>query len=1349
MLFNFKELEYDNYGIPEQPLIILKTGGNDIISPIGNYLNLKMDIKFNDVSEATFTIPSVDLNGDSVDYFEKITGNKIVNISPYGDFILISPKEANDGIKKTKECTAYSLEYKFNKKNIALEGKTYEFYNPVDNSNTIMGILMEKMIGWSIGEIDSKLVGKYRTFDDISAKLYSFMMETLQTTYDCLFMFDTSNRKINVISSDNTPKNLPIFLSYDNLINNMNISELSDKLVTCVSLQGSDPVDISLVNPLGGTYIYSFDYYIQNGDITGDLATKVQKWDKTVETLQPTFKQVTEAMVNKGQLATLLEYQRKDLTSDYDSLDAQIAVTQQALDDAKTVEEDNSEAIEAYEAVLIKAKTDKQEVVDKFAVVGYEYTYDNIQTLYDLYIGLENGTTTDERADLIKEITLIGTMNHDYYKVVTDEDSNSDLYAYVSSFMTETFGTLNNTRFDYFKLAGNRAEIVHSLEYKTYFSEDERIALSNYLIEDSIVNENFVLKDYAYNLDDDLVMTLSTENNASVLIESTEIENIVMPTLDVDVLNEDEDVTLSQSTIDDTLALLSEGNALDIYNMYTGTFEFTYTNTSNGVVYKVKGDIQKLIYEYDKTQTTVNNVTSPRGYQLNAILLNTTKADLSSGTIQNIGTSNVTLYGTLENQINNTNNLAFDIIDGTNFITSKTSQYQNQSVSQELYDYGEIELKKIAYPQFQFDISTSNFLFSEQFETYKNNFEMGSTLNIEVNDDYYIKPIIIGVSLDYEDPTKFDLTISTDYRSSDAEFKLVDLLGKSVTTSTGLSLNKTTYAAYSESGAKSTIDNFMQNNFDIAKKTITNSDSQNITWNNKGMFYRKQNTNGTFDPAQVGVVNNMIAFTNDSWESVQMAIGKFQDENTGSSYGLSAPNLVGTLLAGKNLVIENKNEVGDVLQFKVDESGVFINNATLAMERENEGKMLIDPRWGFAAGNTDLYSLNDSTVTPSFIDSSGNVTYEAVGTSSGIKMPVNTNFYLAADGRAFFKGDVYAENMYAENADFKNKISASKIDVSSLVVAGKGYDPSNTKIIRVETGSINTAEIGNIGIFDVLTDTNGDGYLASKTIKIGPDNIVLSGSTNMIKMGSSEDFNSARPVIAYTNGLLVGNSSDSTTIRGSGNIQVDGDLKVSGDIKGDNKITGNLIVSGDLYQNDDIHLANNGNLLVASDSDIIYNGMNYATGTGLVVSSNGYIKQNSSSSRRIKNHISKDIMDKLSPNLLYDIDTVQYRYNDEILDKNDPNYNMYYIGFIAEDIYKKYPIGALRGSTGEVIDWEVRTIVPPMLKLIQDQKKQLDDLEERLRVIEGKKPKQQEELDRRIEKHNKKVERKNKKEEVQ
>lgn len=104
------------------------------------------------------------------------------------------------------------------------------------------------------------------------------------------------------------------------------------------------------------------------------------------------------------------------------------------------------------------------------------------------------------------------------------------------------------------------------------------------------------------------------------------------------------------------------------------------------------------------------------------------------------------------------------------------------------------------------------------------------------------------------------------------------------------------------------------------------------------------------------------------------------------------------------------------------------------------------------------------------------------------------------------------------------------------------------------------------------------------------------------------------------------------------------------------------------------------------------------------------------SSKRYKENITEELNDELKPEKLYDLPVKQYNYKPEYSDIELVAGTQ--IGIIAEDVEKYYPNALIRNNEGEAESWQDRIMIPAMLKLIQQQKKQIDELSEKLTKIE-------------------------------
>lgn len=135
----------------------------------------------------------------------------------------------------------------------------------------------------------------------------------------------------------------------------------------------------------------------------------------------------------------------------------------------------------------------------------------------------------------------------------------------------------------------------------------------------------------------------------------------------------------------------------------------------------------------------------------------------------------------------------------------------------------------------------------------------------------------------------------------------------------------------------------------------------------------------------------------------------------------------------------------------------------------------------------------------------------------------------------------------------------------------------------------------------------------------------------------------------------------------------------------------------------------------------------YATKASTTSAANAYIsadgngvlaKTSKTSSRRFKDSITTDLDEELNPEHLYDIDVVQFKYKkDYFTNTDDIRYRKNLIGLIAENVYDNYKIAAdwhVDEESGKVLvdAWNEQYIVPAMLKLIQEQHKEIEKLKQ-------------------------------------
>ena len=146
--------------------------------------------------------------------------------------------------------------------------------------------------------------------------------------------------------------------------------------------------------------------------------------------------------------------------------------------------------------------------------------------------------------------------------------------------------------------------------------------------------------------------------------------------------------------------------------------------------------------------------------------------------------------------------------------------------------------------------------------------------------------------------------------------------------------------------------------------------------------------------------------------------------------------------------------------------------------------------------------------------------------------------------------------------------------------------------------------------------------------------------------------------------------------------------------------------------------------LLSDSSSVQVNGAS-ATSSGFVMrmvyddifTSWGRICVESSSSKRYKDHVC-DMPLKYAKQI-FDITPIIFRYKDGYLESGDECEGKEIPGFYAEDIEKHYPMGVYHNADGSVENWKPDRLIPAMLRVIQEQQKEIEYLKNTFNQIKG------------------------------
>ena len=281
-------------------------------------------LNFGAMSELNFRINRIkredpDENAYTLMLYRALQNRRLIFVEDVGYFSISSVSDDYVNGVHYKDIKAESCEVEMQNKLVPyIEDGTYLFTD-----------LLEKIVAvlpmWTIGEVNGDVAKKYRTFEGVSTELnaLAFLQENMQDAYECIFHFDTINRRIDVYDQNNYFAETQIHITKADVINTLTISEGSEDLYTALNVQGDENLNISPVNPIGTNVIYNFDHYLDW--MTDPLREKVVAWQDLVASKESEYYDL-----NLAYYENLTS--QSDLNSEIDRINMQIEMYQRCRD---------------------------------------------------------------------------------------------------------------------------------------------------------------------------------------------------------------------------------------------------------------------------------------------------------------------------------------------------------------------------------------------------------------------------------------------------------------------------------------------------------------------------------------------------------------------------------------------------------------------------------------------------------------------------------------------------------------------------------------------------------------------------------------------------------------------------------------------------------------------------------------------------------------------------------------------------------------------------------------------------------------------------------------------------------
>lgn len=283
----------------------------------------------NNKNECSFKVYK-EVNGVYTPLWDKIKDLKVIYIPEYDEYfqIALDKNETNEtvktitasnlGIAELSQTILYDIEIN-TEDDIARDAyKLAYIYDSQDIQNSLLGRILSKASHYKIKHVDASLCKLVRSFSVNDKSIYDFLSGDLADELNCLVVVG-SDRTVSLYDLENScPKcghraenetvcsecgttmtkgygeDTNIFVSNDNLSDNIDLTTKEDEVKNTFRIQGSDDVinaAIRAVNPNGTEYINRFaDFQLE--DMSDELVTRIKSYQDLYESKKQPYKDI-------------------------------------------------------------------------------------------------------------------------------------------------------------------------------------------------------------------------------------------------------------------------------------------------------------------------------------------------------------------------------------------------------------------------------------------------------------------------------------------------------------------------------------------------------------------------------------------------------------------------------------------------------------------------------------------------------------------------------------------------------------------------------------------------------------------------------------------------------------------------------------------------------------------------------------------------------------------------------------------------------------------------------------------------------------------------------------------------
>ena len=276
-------------------------------------------------------------------------------------------------------------------------------------------------------------------------------------------------------------------------------------------------------------------------------------------------------------------------------------------------------------------------------------------------------------------------------------------------------------------------------------------------------------------------------------------------------------------------------------------------------------------------------------------------------------------------------------------VLEETTPEEEIDLSNELLTSGYIELSKVCQPRVSFSIESIDATKQYEFRNQMRELELGKIVTVEKEEGLWYYPALLEISINLDNSDEFNMSFANAMRLDDWGYTYADLMADASATSRKVSANWQDILAYAKE--REEISSLIKDPLDTTlRAAFANMVNQEFTIDKNGILGRKKvsETSDEFEDEQVRLINNLLIFTDDNWETAKTALGKIyytdDDGNQVASYGLIAETIIGSLIMGERLKIKNANST-----VEIGAEGITIkkSDGTIVFQASSDGTLVV------------------------------------------------------------------------------------------------------------------------------------------------------------------------------------------------------------------------------------------------------------------------------------------------------------------------------------------------------------------------------------------------------------------------